>query len=466
MTETGLSNDHEQAAVGTASSFDSLMKGDNNKDVMVGDDSVKGKEDNDTVGGPIDNVQNPQQETSEWKCADTDTAVLPSTSNESFSAARNTTPPYDTKRVPFILKIRRTLACWPRTKAILGRACLLWTLILWALLLGYILALLEGPAEIVTNNEILQQRWFFSSLPWEEVFVAGVNLPAACMKKFIDYNVFEEVMIYASQSQMSNSTASLSLLDNLLLNLTDIDNTTIMLVQDVTNNRFPNITLPEVPIVSNDTAIEDVLESMLGYMEKCDDAAVQLLELAINATLAIAEDRLGIGPDSVNLGDVLTFNWIRCWDNKIFGDPNPWKPTQAQIDASANQSLFFRQEWTMSQQQLLRNYIMEGACFNFSDASDRDKCILNAAIDSVLNATGGDQCATNTGGKSLNTGLFHRSTGPPNSLFCLFANLLVPLLSRTSFCLVLVYCHDDGRLRQSISCDKVGSNLGCILGMA
>jgi hypothetical protein len=259
---------------------------------------------------------------------------------------------------------------------------------------------LEGPAEIATNDGLLQQRWFFNILPWQEVFETGASLPTACMKNFIEYNALEDVLTNSSRSSGNNSMASLSLLESFLVNLTDTNNTTLLLLQDITIDRFPNITLPQVPTVSNVTRVEDLLGLLQKYLDKCDDVAVQLMELAINTTLQIAENELGISLDSINLGDPLTFNWIRCWDNKILGDPNPWSPTLAQVNASAYQNLFFREQWLSSQQQLFRNYTLERACFNTSDVIARDKCILYAAIDSVKNATGGDQCATNTGGRS------------------------------------------------------------------
>jgi hypothetical protein len=227
----------------------------------------------------------------------------------------------------------------------LGKICLLSTLILWALLFGYILSLLEGPAEIATNNELMQQRWFINILPWQEVLLIGAKLPTACMKNFLEYNALGDIITHPSQA--SSSVATLSLLGTLLLNLNIFDNETLTLLQDFTMDQFPNITLPNVPDVSNETSINDIFKSLQLYLEKCDDAAINLMEFAIDPNLYVTENELGITPDTINLADSLTFNWIRCWDNQILGGPNPWSPTKAQIDASANQSMFFREQWSI-----------------------------------------------------------------------------------------------------------------------
>jgi hypothetical protein len=457
MTETGLSidtnvihantttSDAEPAIVDTIASFDSVV--------------MEEQEGDDKFGVMINHVNNSQPIASEQKLINVEAAVLPFTTNE-CPVARNTT----TKPWIVTLSRRPILARWPRTKAVLGRICLLWTLILWALFLGYILSLLEGPAEIKTNDEILQQRWFFSTLPWQEVFVAGVNLPTACMQNFIDANALGEAITNVSTTGSSSSTTSLSLMETLVWNITNIDNATLMLVHDIMQDRFPNITLPPVPVVSNDTSSSDMLESLQLYLEKCDDVAVDLMEIVINTTLKLAEDELGITPDTIDIGDPLTFNWIRCWDNSILGNPNPWSPTQAQINASASQGLFYREEWTTSQRRLFENYTVEWECFDLSDAITRDKCILDAVIDSVKNATGGDQCETNTGGTSLQSAFISQQGRFPYILMRSY--ILVPLLSFSSFWLVLVYCDDDGRVWQSVPCNQGRPSLGCRLGLA
>jgi len=125
------------------------------------------------------------------------------------------------------------------------------------------------------------------------------------------------------------------------------------------------------------------------------------VQLAINYTRQVAQQDLDVPtlPDfELGSSPSLTFNWIRCWNNTELGDPNPWKPTQNQINASADQSVFFWQEWENNYRLLLEQYITENQCMELKgNSTEQSECLLDAAYEAVNDATGGLQCATNTG---------------------------------------------------------------------
>ncbi|KAG7371417.1 ion channel [Nitzschia inconspicua] len=280
---------------------------------------------------------------------------------------------------------RRCLVRWPRTRAVVGKVFLLWALILWALGFGYFLSKLEGPSEVAANNNIMRQRWFFSTLPFGEVFVAVNYLPSLCMERFIEIN------------SLRNAFLNTSLNDSNIFYPNSKENATSELVETLLSSHFSNLTFPEVPSLPNVTTVEDILKELEHYLEKCEDLALNIMKFALNVSKDVAEHDLDLTRDTLVVTNPLSFNWNRCWDNTILGNPNPWSPTAAQINASANQDLFFRQQWSASQQRLLREYTTERGCSTLRDNTTLSECILNATIDSVVNADGGANCDPNTG---------------------------------------------------------------------
>jgi hypothetical protein len=383
-------NDTEEGGAAlAASSFDSLMKGDLTK--LGGEDNKENKPEDRAI------IQPPESQTVE-----SGHSLLPSTApnhppqpaGSGSSSVFHHSSVITTSARKITHSSKRCLARWPRTVAVVGKIFLLWTLILWALCFGFVISRLEGPSEVAVNNQILQQRWFFTTLPFREVFVAVINLPTACMEKFIEENTMQDVSLTAVNGSSSNVSGAL-----IGLPTTNIDNNTIVLVEDIVEKHLADLTFPLVPTTPTTYSIEEFLEDLHEYLEKCEELGRELMKFVIKRLSMVAEDDLGISADTLTVGNSLTFNWNRCWDNSILGNPNPWSPTQAQINASANQDAFFREQWTASQQMLFRNYSIERGCFDSPDNVTREECLLEATTDSVLNADGGAQCETNTGGK-------------------------------------------------------------------
>ena len=203
--------------------------------------------------------------------------------------------------------------------------------------------------------------------------------------------------------------------------------------------------MPPVPPISNENGSVGIGGSdggtygsnLYDYMLACEELASELLRTVVDFTLEVATQDLGLlsGPGGGG-GDGLTFDWIRCWNETEIGwDSDPFMPNKEQIDASdyVNQSLYFASEWNAHRTELYNAYVSELGCYSYDDGVDevlsssnhskrdfyegdddfdddsnnndddidvvreRALCYWEATKRSVLEATGGNGCQTNTG---------------------------------------------------------------------
>ncbi len=281
----------------------------------------------------------------------------------------------------YIRRVKRAIkhfaSHWPRTVSILQKALILWTLICWSLALGYALAALEGPQEVISNNAIVMESFLLSNLPIQQTKQALLALPISCLSKFVDVH--------------SQSGIDLGLLasSNATLNFNKTNGTSDSLsfpVEDFLAEHYPNYSLPNVTL-NDPPSLDDLYE----YMEDCEATASDLLNVLVKNWAQVTAN-------AAEATDPLTFNWIRCWnasDPELGRDRSPWIPNQAQINASANQSEFFRLVWRLSQEALQLQYEQEWNCNG--DKLNETTCMLNAREASIQDATGGDGCGSNTG---------------------------------------------------------------------
>ncbi|KAL3907566.1 MAG: hypothetical protein SGARI_003478 [Bacillariaceae sp.] len=168
-------------------------------------------------------------------------------------------------------------------------------------------------------------------------------------------------------------------------NYSGVENVTLQWVENIMQAAFDNLTLPEVPELSEDPTIEEVLDSLHDYLELCEDTALVMMEYLFALVQQIAQEDLGLGDGSSVATESLSFNWIRCWNNTELGNPNPWSPTEEQIEASAYQDAFFQEQWKANQQMKADQYAEDRGCFELSPNSTvRDGCILEAVRDSCV----------------------------------------------------------------------------------
>jgi hypothetical protein len=381
MTESaGKYHPTEHATAIQVASSESLFKGDIAEEQPSSMEQVQQQhQQNDADGG-----------------SEKEAALPPPPSSSSSSSSSS-----NSKTSGHFHSFRLCMHRWPRTVAVLGKICLLWTLILWALCFGFILSRVEGPSEIHTNDRIMAQRWLFKALPLREIFVAVTNLPTACMEKFVQEQLVGQR--WSSVIAAANITNSSTLLvPGLMDPNATIDNQTLLGLEQIMENEFrrleglENLTMPQVPFLEDNATMEEVLKELHNYLQLCEESALFMIDYAYNAIQEIAEDRLNFS-DGVVATDPLTFNWNRCWNNTELGNPNPWSHTPAQINASANQNFFFQRQWTRDQQRLAQQYLEERGCQRPTVNWTRDGCVLSAIVDSVTDATGGRDCATNTG---------------------------------------------------------------------
>jgi len=159
---------------------------------------------------------------------------------------------------------------------------------------------------------------------------------------------------------------------------------------------------------------KDVYEAMLA----CEQLAGDMLQTIIDFTLDLAryDFRLLLGVDGGPAG--LTFNWNRCWnDTEMGSNSDPFRPSRRQIEASQyqNQTEYYTKRWNDDRRDLYRAYVLELGCHDISvDTTtggshntnsnativandERITCYWEATKRSVMDATGGGGCRTNTG---------------------------------------------------------------------
>eukprot|EP00980_Cylindrotheca_fusiformis_P027602 scaffold21455_cov116-Cylindrotheca_fusiformis.AAC.19 len=220
----------------------------------------------------------------------------------------------------------------------------LWLLVFLSLLGGNWLTRFEAPKEYATNDAVIKARFLFNlSNPgiYQEKLV---NLPMTC---FYDY-----------------------------LNETNVTR------------------LPDGRLVPDEAITTEMLLSDLSIqMKECSAHAKEVLDLHNGRQEQVFS--LSIVP--------LTFNWIRCWDQQVYGRHNPVQPTPEQILAAGNQTLFYEETWLADQARLYQGYIRNETTGggNESDTNSTTPCqgltcYNRLALDrSVAEATGRHGCGSN-----------------------------------------------------------------------
>lgn len=276
-------------------------------------------------------------------------------------------------------RIRYFISHWPRTIAVLSKMFSLWTLICWSLALGFALATLESPQEIISNDAIVASSFVVSNLPVNQTMEALVSLPTTCTAKFL--TAYNESGKSLGLATLFNDTTDFNYS---IINLTW--NGLAFPVETFLEVYHPNVSLPNVTI-RDQVSLADLYE----YLVECEELTTALLR-------ALAKDSAEVAVNIAQATQTLTFNWIRCWnssDPDLGIDRSPWVPNQAQINASANQSGFFRDTWLQSRESLQQQYEEEWNCTG--DVQNMTKCQFDARNVSIQDASGGDGCGDNTG---------------------------------------------------------------------
>lgn len=247
--------------------------------------------------------------------------------------------------------VRRIPERYPRSCACIGGIILpLWLLVFVAFLGGKFLASFEAPQEFETNDAILASRTTFllTKGGLSDMIDKLLKLPQSCLYDYLKMYKPEGTNTTLYELFMGNSTY----LDG-ELNLADL---TI---------------LAQIPGLS-------------AYMEECGFEA----EIVINALLEIRNDT------SVELASQsLTFNWIRCWNETLFGDRTSLRATDELLAAAAQQDDYYVTVWNDNKQRLYDQYVEDYDGDNFTDF-DR----LDLWQRAIAGATGSDGCGENVAG--------------------------------------------------------------------
>lgn len=303
------------------------------------------------------------------------TKTTTTSTNKSSRSAKTSPDPTGWK--VFCQPVDQCLRNYPRCGSIFCHILIpLWILILIAGVGGYILATFEAPNEYDVNDEILQQRFWLQNIPLNETSDVIFDLPLTCFERYLE---------------LQNDT-----LLSLSLSFDDNDNIFETALWD-RNNEGPFFNQLSNTIFNSST-IEETMDDLRDFLMTCGQQVQSMVSKLVQRTA-----------DSVSLTatEELTFNWIRCWDRTVYGNPERFHVgTDGQISAATNQSAYYESIWSSDQQRLYEEYLaVEGLTVNgTTDPNDaRAATAINlrrgeALNASVIDATGRDGCTQNTGG--------------------------------------------------------------------
>lgn len=278
---------------------------------------------------------------------------------------------------------------WPRCFAVMVKTASLSCLICWALALGYYLSTFEGPQEVDSNDMFMRQSYLLAELPVSETINLLLNLPTECFDRFLQGKATaENITELMDGGVLTNKVDSLQ--SNQFWN--DTTNQAILIHGNNYSLREAALLLANESSLSprlDQSNTTEVLLELYKYMEMCENVSSYYLYSLINYT---KESAAWVNDTS----DVLSFNWIRCWNRTELGDPNPYRPNQAQINASAKQGQWYATVWLLDQESLYQQYVDEWNC-DLGDFVNRTKCFTDAREKATQEATGGKGCASNTG---------------------------------------------------------------------
>ena len=233
-----------------------------------------------------------------------------------------------------------------------------------------------------SNDAVARDSFLLATLPFNETRSAMTMLPTTCLNKFFETHSKSGVDVLFGSTNATFDFGS----SNDTFDLLPGESNTSISVEEFLAAYFPNYSLPDVEVKDPPSVVDLYL-----YMKGCEVTASELLDALVHFSKLVVEA-------SVAESDDLTFNWIRCWNasNPELGkDRNPWVPNQAQINASANQASYFREEWIRDQQSLELQYLQDWNCTG--NKTNETMCLLDAREASVQGATGGGGCSDNTG---------------------------------------------------------------------
>ncbi|CAJ1954002.1 unnamed protein product [Cylindrotheca closterium] len=268
----------------------------------------------------------------------------------------------------------------------------LWILILISAGFGILLADYEAPAELESNHDILASRARLN-----KTFVKRTDLgkvPVDCILNYMNQanrSIFEE--------RIKSDILSSSTLDTLeglnLTNVTDMNATTTVNETDATEGTgafdfsFANATNNASDTIASNiiNLIVETEDEILLYMTQCQKEQND----EIQAYLEVRDAHGDTGADS------LSFNWIRCWPEKIdtiWGDTQfVFFPSRSLIQASHpnQQEAFVESEFARILEE------EEATCLESGEDSN-EEC-FEQAIEAASAGTG-DVCHANVEGTS------------------------------------------------------------------
>lgn len=304
----------------------------------------------------------------------------------------------------------KCIARWPRISAVFfGVVFPLWLLIALSVFLGYFLAELEAPNEIIENNSIMEAQAQVRLLGSLAARVAEA-IPVICFELFLLGRPVTDVLSKVE----------------------------VVLAGDdpfQAGRRQPD---PEVGDILSDDFIIVNKTAMYEFMQDCGDVARPITE--------------ALYQQAGNVSDIsstaLTFNWIRCgpWANGLGSSGVLDRRPAVELRPDAQQG-FYNQTWYDDQQELFDKYLEEYLEANmtvYGEYLGSNLTVLAARLqafqDSVGNATGGSKCYSNVPGSG--------------ELFWVAVSSFVSRFSHTRLCtlsdcpsLVLVHSHDNGWVR-------------------
>jgi hypothetical protein len=224
----------------------------------------------------------------------------------------------------------------------------LWFLIFLSVGGGYWLASFEAPNEIEANDVVLRSQFLQEDLDGSgnQALDYLLDLPSLCFEKYLE------------EQAITDTNYSLSI----MVALTNEDIPTTGLLQ----------------------ATSQTLSQILLRLALCaTDAEISAERVAIL--------RKAIEDEAVS-GD-LTFNWIRCWNQTELGTNTPLRPTAEHLEAAANQSEFYTEEWEADRARITSEYLE-----NVENVTAAE--IGKARQYGIDTATGGNDCNANSAGTS------------------------------------------------------------------
>ncbi len=361
-------------------------------------------------------------------------------------------------------KIEKFLDRWPRLVAMTRNQLLFMLLLAVSFIMGHIISRIEGPTEIELNNSFMRRVFMTRQLPIEAIIHNLITLPASCMVR-----VREKTAQIADEDNRSNNNnttnneTEFSLWNNANSTVdADIDfsiesyingaisdlnylRVDALLLKNTNTTweefySFANFSFEESRDVFDENSRTDSLvattdttdtdyfdylyerdaanpsmeQNILVYAKACQGIAQELLMSLLDFAIEVNS----VEEEGKGRSDGLSFNWIRCWDQSLYGRKQFNVRTEdARRNASllTSQTVYFDEQWNKNRTALFDLYVAEGECDDKSDVeetnndstsdmtfrtSSKSRCYWNATMTSVSKATGREGCMHNNASAS------------------------------------------------------------------